>query len=92
MTTVPIVLWNIRGLQNPLKHTMVSTTLQKHLPAIRALQETHLVSDTLSCVNFSWVGWVYHSTHTSYSREVSVLVHQSLDFQVFDKLTLREDM
>lgn len=29
---VPIVSWNIRGLQNPLKRTMISTVLRKHLP------------------------------------------------------------
>lgn len=86
MAAVPIVSWNIRGLQNPLKWTMVSTALWRHLPAICALQETHLTEDTLSCLNFAWLGWAFHSTHTSFSRGVSVLIHRTLDFQVFDKL------
>lgn len=79
--TVPIVSWNISGLHDPLKRTMVSTALCKHLPAICALQETHLTSETVSCLNFAWVGKAYHSIHTNYSRGVSVLIPGSLDIQ-----------
>lgn len=82
--TVSVILWSIRGIHDPLKLTMVSTALQKHLKAICALQETHLTSDTVSYLNFAWVGKVYHSTHTNYFRGVSVLVHHSLDFHELD--------
>lgn len=85
MTTVPLVSWNIRGVNDPVKRTMVSTALRKHLPVVCALQETHLVPETLSCLNFAWAEWAYHSTHTSYSRGVSVLIHCSPDFQLLDK-------
>lgn len=84
MTTVTVLSWNIRGLQDPLKRTMVSSLLRKRLPAICALQETHLTADSLSCINFRWVGRAYHSTHTSYSRGVSVLVPGSIDFVELD--------
>lgn len=61
-------LWNVS----------VSTSLRKYLPA---LQETHLTRDTVSGLNFAWVERAYHSTHTTYSRGVSVLVHDSLDYE-----------
>lgn len=80
MTTVTVLSWNVRGLHDPLKRTMVSSLLRKHLPAICALQETHLTKDSLSCIGFRWVGKAYHSTHTSYSRGVSVLVHSSIEY------------
>lgn len=52
MTTVTVLSWNIRGLQDPLKWTMVSSLLRKRLPAICALQKTHLTADFVSCLNF----------------------------------------
>lgn len=81
-----VVSWNIRGLGDPLKCTMVSTSLRKYLPAICALQETHLIPDSLSCLKFRWVGKSYHCTHPSFSRGVSVLIHGSLDYQELDSV------
>lgn len=37
------------------------------------------------------MGWGSHSTHTSYSRGVSILVYRSVDFQIYDKLILKGD-
>lgn len=85
MTAVPIVSWNVRGLHNPLKRTMISMMLRKHLPAKCAFQEMHLTPDTLSFLGYSWVGWAFHSTHTSYLRGVSILEHRDLDCHVLDK-------
>lgn len=93
MTAVPIVSWNIRGINDPFRPTMVSTAPWKHLPIICLLPETHLIPETLSCVNFAWVWWAYHATHTSYSRGVSIMmIYRSLDFQLFDKVTQKGDM
>lgn len=44
MSTVSVVSWNVRGLYDPLKCTMIPTMLRKHLPAICALQEMHSTS------------------------------------------------
>lgn len=76
-----VLSWNIRGLQDPLKWTLVSSLMRKNLPAICALQETHPTVDSVSCLNYRWVGRAYHSTHISYSRGVSVLIHSSIDFE-----------
>lgn len=81
MTTIPVLSLNVKRLSDPLKCTMVSTSSHKYLPAIFALQETHPTSDTLSCLNLRWVGKMNFSTHTSFSRGASVLIHSSLDYQ-----------
>lgn len=81
MATVPRISWNVRGIHDSLKSTMIFTSLRRYLPAICSLQETHLTPDSISCLKLSWVGWSYHSTHTSYLRGVSVLIHNSLDYQ-----------
>lgn len=79
MVSTPIVSWNVRGVNDPLKSTMISSGLCKFYPAIIALQETHLLRDNVSCLQYAWVGKSYHSTHTAYSRGVSVLIHKSSD-------------
>lgn len=47
-----VMSWNVRGLGDPIKRTMVSTSMRKYLPAICVLQETHLTPDSLACLNF----------------------------------------
>lgn len=81
MTDVPLVNWNVLGLYDPLKRVMVSSILNKYHPAIIGLQEIHLTQESLSCLKYSWDQKVYHSTHTSYSRGVCVLIHKSLDLK-----------
>lgn len=83
MDNTSIVTWNVRGLNSPLKRAMVNSVLRKYHPAIIGMQETHLKRDTLCCLQYSWEGHIYHSTHTSYSRGVSVRVHKYLGFLEF---------
>lgn len=63
---------------------MINSCLKKFHLAIVGLQETHLSKDTVGSLRFSWVGKAYYSTHTTYSRGVSVLVHKSLAYQEMD--------
>lgn len=37
-------------------------------------------------LQYSWVGKVYHSTHSAYSHRVSVLIHKSLAYQEIDSV------
>lgn len=74
MAEILVISWNDREVL--LKRTIISTYLRKHHIAVYGLQETHLTSDTFSCLGYSWLGWVYHYTHTSHSQCVSVLIYQ----------------
>lgn len=78
-----MISWNVRGLNSPLKRTMTFACLKKFYPAVLCLQETHLTTETKSSLKYAWIGWAYHSTHTSFSRGVSVVVHRSLDYQEY---------
>lgn len=62
-------------------HSMFSF-LCKYNPHVVCLQETHLVSDTISHVRKTWVQWSSHSTHSTYSRGVSLLIHKRLRWEV----------
>lgn len=79
-----MISWNVRGMNSPLKRTMIFLCLKKLYPAVICLQETHLTSESKSCMKYRWIGWSYHSTHTSFSRGVSVVIHSSLDYQEYD--------
>lgn len=37
-------------------------------------------------MQYPWVGKAYHSTHSAYSRRVSVLIHKSLAYQELDPM------
>lgn len=85
MTDIPLITWNVRGLHDPLKRAKVSSVLRRYHPAIKGLQETHLTTKTLRCMNYSWAQQVYHSSHTTYSRGVCVLIHKALDYHELAK-------
>lgn len=78
---VRLISWNVRGLGDPMKRYAVFNFLQAFQPAIICLQETHLEIDTLSTLKRSWIGHSFHSTHSGYSRGVSVLIHRNIVFQ-----------
>lgn len=83
-----LISWNVRGLEEANKHFTVYKSLVKYQPAIIFLfflQETHLVKDTVRCMQRHWIGWECHSMHTSYSRDISILVHKNIPFECVDK-------
>lgn len=62
----------------------IFTYMKIYLPHICILQETHLTGGRILALKKPWVGSYYHSTYSSYSRGVSVLVHKSLQFNLSD--------
>ena len=86
MSNTPIVTWNVRGVNDPLKRVMITAGLKKFHPAVIGLQETHLQKDTVGFLQYAWVGKAYHSTYSAFSRGVSVLIHKALAYQEIDSL------
>lgn len=86
MASTPIMSWNVQGVNDPLKRTMISTVMRRIHPAIIGLQETHLQDNTVSFLQYAWVGKAYHSTYSAFSRGVSVLIHKAIAYQELDSL------
>lgn len=84
MASLSLITWNVRGLNSKIKHSLVFTYLKKYHPHICILQETPLTGSRILALKKPWVGSYYHSTYFSYSRRVCVLVHKSLQFDLFD--------
>lgn len=82
MTTASIVLWNIRGLNDPLGVHCHSETPSR---GVCFTGNPPDIGDSVIC-EFCMGGIAYHSTHTSYYRGMSVLIYRSPDFQLFDKV------
>lgn len=85
MSSTPIVSWNVRDVNDPLKSS-ISPGMRKFHLAIIGLQETQLQGDTVSFLQYAWVGKAYHSTYYTFSRGASALIHKALAYQELDSL------
>lgn len=78
--------WNVRGLNDRVKRSLVCQFLKRHAPDIVCLQETHLTGSKVLSLRKPWVGWSYHSTFTNSSRGVSVLIRKNLHFKLIEQV------
>lgn len=76
-----IISWNVRGLGTASKWQAIFTSLTRFSPSIICLQETHLLSHTFHYLKKNQFRTQFHSTYTSYSRGVSILIAKTIDFQ-----------
>lgn len=84
MTPLNVLSWNVRGLNSKIKRSLIFTYIKKYNPHICILHETHLTGSRTLALKKPWVGSHYHSTYSTYSRGVSVLIHKSLPFTLLD--------
>lgn len=87
MASLKFLTWNVRGMREKFKRAAVFTFLKKQHADIIALVETHVEGSVQMALRRPWVGWAYHSTHTSYSRGVSVLIARSVHFELCELST-----
>lgn len=84
MAPLRVLSWNVRGLADKIKRSLVFDYIKKYNPHICILQETHLVGSKIMSLRRPWVGRHFHATHSGYSRGVSILIHKSLQFELLD--------
>lgn len=84
MNPLNVMSWNVQGLNSRIKRSLVFTYIKKYNPHICILQETHLTGSRTLALKKPWVGSYYHSTYSTYSRGVSILVHKSLPSTLLD--------
>lgn len=73
-----LLSWNIRGMGDKIKRNAIFkyfSRLQLHLVC---LQETHLQPDSVHLLPSRKFPTQFHSTHSSYSRGVSVMISASV--------------
>ena len=73
--------WNIRGLGNRDKRNAMFRYFDRLQPQIICLQEMHLRSDSIYRLGSRKYSRQYHSTYSSYSRGVSVMVSANVMFE-----------
>lgn len=81
---IKICSWNIRGLQKPAKRNAVLSFLKKEEVSIAFLQETHLEDKDNVKLQRSWVGQVFATSYSSFSRGVAILISKKLAFRSLD--------
>lgn len=70
----------VRGLNNPVKHLAVFRTVKQLDAVVIWLQETRLPPNPLPCFPSWMFSNQFHSTHSSYSRGVGILIHPGTRF------------
>ena len=78
---VLLMTWNIRGLGNRDKRNAMFRYFERLQPQIICLQETHLQPDSIHRLSSRKYSRQYHSTYSSYSRGVSVMVSANVLFE-----------
>lgn len=84
LNNIKLCSWNIRGLQKPAKRTAVLSFLKKEDVSIAFLQETHLENKDNAKLQRSWVGQVFATSYSSFSRGVAILISKKLAFRSLD--------
>lgn len=77
---VKFVSLNCKGLNNPIKRSKVLHYLHHLNAQVVYLQETHLRERDIIRLKKSWVGKIYHSSFSSKSRGVAILLHRDIPF------------
>lgn len=74
----------MRGLSDRRRRAAIFDIINRHMPGIVCLLETHLEVDKVKILSRRWVVKEFHSTHSSFSRGVSILIHKKVECEVLD--------
>lgn len=77
---ITICSWNVRGVKDKVKRQAILSMIDKGRVEILCLQETHLDKDSIKIMDHKKFQIQYHSTHSSFSRGVSILIKSGLAF------------
>lgn len=74
-------------MRDKIKCSVALSFLKKQRADIVVLVEIHVEGRVWMALKRPWVGWAFHSTHTSHARGVSILVAKSIHFELCEILT-----
>lgn len=77
-STVNLVSWNIRGLNDKFPRALMFQYLKAVTPHVVFLQETHLDGSRVLSLHRAWIQRALHATYSTYSRGVSVLISKAV--------------
>lgn len=75
---IKIISWNICGLNDKIKRSLLFKYLDSHKPNILFLQETHLMGNKSLALRPAMVRQAFHTTYSSYARGVAILANKSV--------------
>lgn len=87
MSEITLLSWNVRGLNNKFKRSLLFKYLNTHKPHILFLQETHLTGSKVLALRRAWVRQAFHATYSTYARGVAILINKSLPCKVVRVIT-----
>lgn len=85
-----LLSWNVRGMGDKVKRNAIFKYFGRLRPQLICLQETHLQSDSVHLLCSCKYPTQFHSTHSSYSRGVSVLISATISYECIQQRVDRE--
>lgn len=79
-SSINIITWNVKGLNNPIKRKKVLTHLKNKNADIVFIQETHLKTSDSSRLKSGWEGQFFHSSFQKKARGTAILIHKRIPF------------
>ena len=79
---ISVLSWNVNGLGDKLKRGLVLQYIHRHRPDIVLLQETHMLGNTCKALDRKGYKMVAHTSHTTGSRGVGILLRKSFPFLI----------
>lgn len=77
-STIKLCSSNVHGIRSPVKGKKVLNLLKREKVQIAFIQESHLNNEEHPKLKRDWVGQIFHSSFTSRSRGVAILVNKAL--------------
>lgn len=84
---VKLIAWDIKGLNDKVKRSLLFKYLKSRKPHILFLQETHLMGSKILALKKSWVKQGFHATYSLYARGVAFLLNKSLPYSIGQVIT-----
>lgn len=80
--SINILSWNVNGLGDKVKRSIVLQYIKKQGPDVVLLQETHLMGFSCRAMNRSGYKLVVHAGFTAGSRGVGIMVKNTFPLSV----------
>uniref|UniRef100_A0A803JIB4 exodeoxyribonuclease III n=1 Tax=Xenopus tropicalis TaxID=8364 RepID=A0A803JIB4_XENTR len=76
-TKIRLISWNVRGLNDKIKRSLVLDHLKKLGADVMLLQETHLIGQRVRALRRHWIHPTLHAEYSTYSRGVAILFRKA---------------
>lgn len=80
MGAIRLVIWNVRGMNSPVKRGKVYAHLKSLKADICFLQETHIIKSSAGVLCPPWASQIFQFNYTVKPRGVAIFINTKVSF------------